>query len=90
MCADTFGVGIQVTDTELQLLVRVPSDIDPGWTDPETFQSLVADVVWKQLDRESVLSSIATEQEPGDIVSLGTVTLETDGTVVNHALSPSN
>jgi len=88
MCADTFGVGIQVTDAELRLLVRVPSDIDPGWTDPETFQSLVADVVWDQLDRDSVLSTIATESDSGDTVSLGTVTLETDGTVVSHDLDP--
>lgn len=88
MCADTFGVAIHVTDSELRLLVRVPSEIDPGWTDPETFQSLVADVVWDQLNREPVLSAIATDRDPGDTVSLGTVTLETDGTVLDHDLDP--
>lgn len=86
MCTDTFGVGIHVTDAELQLIVRVPSDIDPGWTDPEAFQSLVADAMWKRLDRETVLSAIAMEHKVGDTVTLGTVTLETDGTVVEYDL----
>ncbi|MFC6753460.1 hypothetical protein [Halorubrum tibetense] len=86
MCADTFGVGVHVTDAELRLIVHVPSNIDPGWTDPEAFQSLVADAMWERLDREEVLSGIATEHEAGDTVTLGTVTLETDGTIVEYNL----
>ena len=86
MCADTFGVGIRVTDEELEFLVRVPSDIDAGWTDPEAFQSLVAEAVWDRLDRRDVLRSIAAEHDPGDSVSLGTVSIEPDGTVVDHRL----
>ncbi|MWV64599.1 hypothetical protein GRS48_07135 [Halorubrum sp. JWXQ-INN 858] len=86
MCADTFGVGIHLTDDELRVVVHVPSDIDSGWTDPEAFQSLVADVVWDRLDRRPVLASIAAEYDTGDTVRLGTVTLEPDGTVVDHDL----
>ncbi len=86
MCADTFGVGIRVTDEELEFLVRVPSDIDAGWTDPEVFQSLVAEAVWDRLDRRVVLESIAAKHDPGDTVSLGTVSLEPDGTVADHRL----
>lgn len=86
MCADTFGVGIQLTDDELRFVVHVPSDIDPGWTDPNEFQSLVADVVWNRLDRRPVLESIATTYDTGDAVTLGTVTLEPDGTVVDTNL----
>lgn len=85
--SDTFGVGIHVTDEELQFVVHVPSDIDSGWTDPEEFQALVADVVWERLDQEAVLGSIATRGEAGSTVALGTVTLEPDGTVVETALS---
>ncbi|MES3161842.1 MAG: hypothetical protein PPP55_09780 [Halorubrum sp.] len=86
MSADTFGVGVRVTDAELRLLVRVPPEIDSGWTDPEAFQSLIADTVWKRLDRETVLSTISSTHDAGDTVPLGTVTLETDGTVVTHDL----
>lgn len=86
MCADTFGVGVRVTEAELKFLVHVPSDIDTGWTDPEAFQSRVASAVWDRLDRESVLGSISAAHEAGDVVTLGTVTLEPDGTVVDHDL----
>lgn len=86
MSGDTFGVGIHLTDAELQFVVRVPSDVDSGWTDPETFQSLVEEVVWRRLDREATLTAIAQQYDTGDTVSLGTVTLHPDGTVVAAAL----
>ena len=86
--ADTFGVAIHVTEEELRFQVRVPSDIDSGWTDPEEFQRLVERVVWERLDQESVLREIATTTAPGETVTLGTVTLDPDGTVVEHSLSP--
>jgi len=87
MAADTFGVGVRVTDDELRFLVHVPTDIDPGWTNPATFQSLVADVVWDRLDQQTVLEQIATECTTGDTVGLGTVTIRPDGTVVDHDLT---
>ncbi|MGZ0748632.1 hypothetical protein [Haloparvum sp. AD34] len=86
MSGDTFGVGVHLTDTELRFVVRVPSDVDSGWTDPEAFQSLVEEVVWERLNQEAVLSTIAEEHETGDTVSLGTVTLRPDETVVDAAL----
>jgi hypothetical protein len=85
---DRFGVGIHVTDRELQFVVRVPSSIDAGWTDPESFQRLVERVVWERLDRESTLRAVASAASTGDTVTLGTVTLRPDGTVVEHTLSP--
>ncbi|OYR55727.1 hypothetical protein DJ73_01545 [Halorubrum sp. Ea1] len=88
MCADTFGVGIHLTDTELQFVVHVPSDVDSGWTDPEAFQSLVAETVWDLLDQQAVLGTIAERFEAETTVTLGTVTLESDGTVVSHELNP--
>ena len=94
MGADTFGVGIRVTETELRVLVRVPADIDAGWTDPESFQSVVERVVWEQLDKQSTLESITAAYDPGQTASLGTVTLTPDGPVVDHDLGlrddPSN
>lgn len=86
--ADTFGVGIRVTEADLQFQVHVPSDIDSGWTDPEEFQRFVERVVWERLDKESTLRSIATSTPTGESVLLGTVTLEPDGTVVEESLSP--
>lgn len=86
--ADTFGVGIHVTEAELQVVVRVPSDIEPGWSDPEEFQQLVEQVLWDVLDRKPVLQAINDEAAVGETVSLGTVTLEPDGTVVENSLSP--
>jgi hypothetical protein len=85
--ADTFGVGVHVTEADLQFLVRVPSDIDSGWTDPDEFQRLVEQVVWERLDQDAVLGAIARSTPPGETVSLGTVTLDPDGSVVDHSLS---
>jgi hypothetical protein len=86
MCADTFGVGIHLTDDELEFVVHVPSDIDSGWTDPEEFQSLLAETVWDLLDQQTVLGAVADRYETGETVTLGTVTLDPDGTVVSHEL----
>lgn len=86
MSGDTFGVGIHLTDAELQFVVRVPSDVDSGWTDPEEFQSVVESVVWERLDQEAVLGAIARQHDTGETVSLGTVTLQPDGTVVDASL----
>ncbi|MFB6080262.1 MAG: hypothetical protein ABEJ81_04620 [Haloferacaceae archaeon] len=84
--ADTFGVGVHVTEESLSLVVRVPPDIDSGWTDPETFQRLVEEVVWDRLDREATLQAIAATTPTDETATLGTVTLRPDGTVVDHAL----
>jgi len=86
MCADTFGVGIHLTETEFEFVVGVPSDVDSSWTDPEEFQSLVAEAVWKRLDRQSVFESVADRFRTDETATLGTVTLEPDGTVVSHDL----
>ena len=85
--ADTFGVGIHVPDAELQFVVHVPSSIGAGWTDPEEFQRLVERVVWAELDRESTLGTIASSASTGETVTLGRVTLQPDGTVVDHSLA---
>lgn len=90
MCADTFGVGIHLTEAEFQVVVGVPSDVDSGWTDPEAFQSLVTAVVWDHLDRRRVLEAISDNFREGETATLGTVTLEPDGTVVSHDLTPPN
>ncbi|ELZ44421.1 hypothetical protein C463_08706 [Halorubrum californiense DSM 19288] len=87
MCADTFGVGIRVAETELRVVVGVPSDIDAGWTDPETFQSLVAEAVWERLDRRPTLEAVASRYDTGETATLGSVTLEPDGTVVEADLN---
>ncbi|MFC6824926.1 hypothetical protein [Halopelagius fulvigenes] len=83
---DTFGVGIHVTETDLQFVVHVPSDIDSGWTDPDEFQRLVERVVWDRLDRESTLRGVARTADTGDTVTLGRVSLRPDGTVVETTL----
>lgn len=85
--ADTFGVGIHVTESELQVVVRVPADIDAGWTDRQALQQLVERAVWDALDRDRVLRTINDEASAGETVGLGTITLEPDGTVVEHSLS---
>jgi hypothetical protein len=85
---DTFGVGVHVTEAELQVVVQVPADIEAGWSDPEEFQQLVERVLWDVLDRDSALQTITTETAVGDTVGLGTVTLKPDGTLVEHSLSP--
>lgn len=86
MSADTFGVGISVTERELRFVVGVPTDIDAGWTDPEEFQRLVESAVWERLDREEALRSVAASTPVGETVRLGSVTLEPDGTVVESSL----
>ena len=86
MCADTFGVGIRVAETELRVVVGVPSDIDAGWTDPEAFQSLVTEAVWERLDRRRTLEAIASRYDTGETAALGSVTLDPDGTVVKADL----
>jgi len=88
MCADTFGVGIRVTETELRVVVGVPSDIDPGWTDPEAFQSLVAEAVWERLEQRPTLEAVAARYDTGETAALGSVTLEPDGTVTETDLTP--
>ena len=84
---DQFLVGIHVTSEELRFVVHVPSDIDGGWQDPETFQQLVEECTWEELDREATLQAIAAEAEPGETVTLGSVQLTPDGTVVDHELA---
>ena len=86
MCADTFGVGIRVAETELRVVVGVPSDIDAGWTYPEAFQSLVAETVWERLARRRTLEAVAARYETGETAPLGSVTIEPDGTVVETDL----
>jgi hypothetical protein len=83
---DTFGVGIAVTEAELRVVVRVPSDIDSGWTDPEEFQGMVERVLWDRLDQEETLRTVASTTDPGETAMLGTVTLRPDGTVVTESL----
>jgi len=87
---DRFLVAIHVTESELEFVVHVPSDIDSGWRDPEAFQQLVAEVTWNRLDQESTLRAIAAEGSPGETVTLGSVTLQPDGTVVSHELFAPN
>lgn len=84
---DTFGVGVRLTDTELRLVVRVPSEIDSGWNDPETFQRRIESYTWQQLDRETTLSAVAETAESGQTLTLGTVTMRPDGDVVADSLS---
>ncbi|WP_053948724.1 hypothetical protein [Halolamina sediminis] len=84
---DTFGVGVRVTESELRVVVRVPSDIDSGWTDPDSFQGMVEEVLWERLDRKETLRVIASTTEPGETTMLGTVTLRPDGTVVDSSLA---
>jgi len=84
---DRFFVGIRVTDNQLEFVVRVPSEIDSEWRDPEAFQQLVAEVTWEQLDQKSTLQTIAAAYSPGETATLGSVRLTPDGTVVDHELS---
>ena len=85
--ADRFVVGIDVNEAELAFFVHVPRQIDSGWADPEAFQRVVAEATWDRLDRETVLSEIATHAGPGQRVVLGSVTLEPDGEVVDSELA---
>ncbi|MFO7833481.1 MAG: hypothetical protein R6V31_05365 [Halohasta sp.] len=85
---DRFLVGIHVTESDLQFVVHVPSEIDSGWRDPEEFQRVVERITWDRLDQESTLQRIAANGSPGDTVTLGTVRLQPDGTVVSQSLTP--
>ena len=84
--ADRFGVAIHRTDAELRFLVRIPSEISSAWQDPDAFQSLVESLVWDRLDRQATLESIVCHTEPDETVSLGSITIQPDGTVVDAAL----
>ena len=84
---DRFVVGVHVTADELRFVVHVPSEIDSGWRDPDEFQQLVETITWEHLDQEATLRTIAAGNEPGETVTLGSVTLQPDGTVVDHELS---
>lgn len=84
---DTFGVGIHVTETAFEFVVHVPSDIDSGWTDPEAFQSRIEDETWTRLDRERTLRAVDATAATGETVTLGTITMRPDGTVVEYDLS---
>lgn len=85
---DTFGVAIRATDREFRFLVRVPSQIDSGWTDPEAFQSRIERATWERLDKGATLRAVDRVADPGDTVTLGTVRMRPDGTVVTHTLAP--
>ena len=85
---DTFGVGIHVTDAEFQFVVHVPSDIDAGWTDPETFQRAVERAVWDRLDRTATLRRIGERIDTGETVTLGRITLAPDGTIHGSTFDP--
>ena len=86
MSGDTFAVGIHLTETAFEFVVRVPSEIDSSWSDPDAFQSLVERKVWERLDRRRVLETVDRTAEVGTTVSLGTITLRPDGTVVDESL----
>jgi hypothetical protein len=84
---EMFGVGVHVTDAQLRLVVRVPSDLGSSWRDREAFQRRVEEVVWEELDREAVLGAVARDAATGETVELGTVTLSADGAVHDRDLS---
>ncbi|MGQ4556310.1 hypothetical protein [Halobellus sp. GM3] len=78
---------MHVTEAEFQFVVHVPSDIDPGWTDPEAFQRSVEAAVWDRLDRAATLQHIDRNASLGETVTLGRITLRPDGTVVGAVFS---
>ncbi|WP_435065648.1 hypothetical protein [Halobaculum sp. EA56] len=84
---DTFGVGIHVAAEEFRFVVHVPSDIDSGWSDPEEFQRLIERVTWEALDRAETLRAVDRVADEGETVTLGTVRMRSDGTVVDRDLS---
>ena len=86
--ADRFVVGIHRTETALEVVVRVPSDLAAGWQNPTAFQQLVEQRTWERLEQAATLRAIAAEADPGETVALGTITLRPDGTVVDHTLTP--
>ena len=83
---DTFGVGIHITESDLQFVVHVPSDIDSGWTNSTTFQTQIEAIVWDHLEKSTVLKRLATQHDAGTTISLGRMTLTPDGTVHNISL----
>ena len=85
---DTFGVGIQVAAEEFRFVVHVPSEIDSGWSDPDEFQRLIERETWEVLDRRETLRAVDDAAGEGETVTLGTVTMRPDGSVVGHTLSP--
>jgi hypothetical protein len=85
--ADTFGVSIGVDDDAFRVLVHVPANLDAAWDDREAFQNLVEEAVWDRLDRERTLGAVGRLADAGERVTLGTVTLAPDGTVVDHDLT---
>lgn len=87
MSGDTFGVGVRLTDREFRFLVRVPSDIDSGWSDPDAFQELIETATWERLDKRRTLQAVERVARPGETVRLGTVEMTPDGTVVGHSLA---
>lgn len=84
---DTFGVGIQVTDSEFRFVVHVPAEIDSGWTDPDAFQRQIERYTWTELDKRETLGAITETATAGETVTLGTVTMRPDGTVTASSLS---
>jgi len=84
---DTFGVGIQVAAEELRFVVHVPSEIDSGWSDPDEFQRLIERETWERLDRRAALRAVDGVASEGETVTLGTVTMRPDGSVIDHTLS---
>ncbi|MFB6244148.1 MAG: hypothetical protein ABEH80_08595 [Halobaculum sp.] len=84
---DTFGVGVHVTESELRLVVHVPTEIDSGWTDPDAFQRQIESYTWDCLDREATLRAVAETATTGETVTLGTVTMRPDGDVTAASLS---
>lgn len=85
---DRFGVGIQVAAETLRFVVHVPSEIDSGWSDPDEFQRLIERETWEVLDRRETLRAVDDAAGEGETVTLGTVTMRPDGSVVGHTLSP--
>lgn len=83
---DTFGVGIHITESDLQFVVHVPSDIDSGWTNSTTFQTQIEAIVWDHLEKSTVLKRLAAQHDAGTTISLGRMTLTPDGTVHNTSL----
>lgn len=84
---DTFGVGIQVTESEFRFVVHVPAEIDSGWTDPDAFQRQIERYTWEQLDKRETFGAVTEVATAGETVTLGTVTMRPDGTVTASSLS---
>jgi hypothetical protein len=85
---DTFGVGIHVTESEFRFVVHVPAEIDSGWTDPDAFQRQIETYTWEELDKRETLGAVAETATDGETVTLGTVTMQPDGSVTTSSLSP--